>query len=143
LCDTAGAGLPEGLHHFRGERRGAEQINPAPASDGWRGEGGGTGAGREAQARAGLAHAGQRQDVHDDQDGGDAFPRAGSGQADGAADDRPQRAGRPDAQEPGGAGVGESGTRQQHPAAERAAEERLPGHHRDDDPQVPRHAGGP
>jgi hypothetical protein len=59
------------------------------------------------------------------------FKRARGGQADRAADDRPQRAGRPDAQEPRRAGPGQSWST---PAASarlnQLLKRRLPGHHR-------------
>ena len=59
--------LPEGLHPLRREGRGAAEVHPAPAPDGGGGQGGGARARSETLARPRLAHAGQRQDLHDDQ----------------------------------------------------------------------------
>ena len=143
LRRAAGAALPQGFHPLRGERGGAAEVHPAAASDGGGGQGGGARARPAALARAGLAHAGQRQDLHDDQGGGAALQGARGGEADHPADDRPQRAGRSDAQESRVGGPGQRGARRQHRGAEPAAAGGLPGHHRDDDPQVPRHAGEP
>ena len=90
-----------------------------------------------------MAHAGQRQDVHDDQGRRAAVQGGGRGQADRAGADRPQRAGRSDAAESGDARDREHPARPQHRAAEQAAEGRLPRDHRLDDPQVSGDAGGP
>ena len=114
LHHLAGASLFEGLDSLRGEGRGAEQIHPAPAPD--RGGGGDRGPRprSSAHARPRLEHPGQWQDFHHDQGVGDALPRTRGGQADSSTDDRPQRAGRPDAQEPRRARPGQPGARQQH-----------------------------
>ena len=74
--------------------------------------------------RPGLAHAGKRQDVHDDQGGGAALQGAGGEQADHPAHDRPQRAGRPDAAKPGSGRHEQRRARRQHRGAESTADER-------------------
>jgi len=56
------------FHPLRGERGGAAKVHPAlQPSDGRGGQGGGAALDPQRLARAGLAHAGQRQDLHDDQ----------------------------------------------------------------------------
>ena len=71
FCDRAArAALAQGLHPVRGEGRGAAEVHPPPAPDDGRGAGGGPlplAPPKPKRARAGVAHAGERQDLHDDQ----------------------------------------------------------------------------
>ncbi len=131
FCDRGHVlALLEGLHPLRGEGRGTPEVHPPPAPDDGRGARRGPLSVRAAEdrsaARTGVAHAGERQDFHDDQGRGAALQGGRGGQADRAGADRPQRAGRSDAAEPGDAGHQEHPARPQHRGVEQAAEGRLP-----------------
>ena len=84
---------------------------------------------------------GKRQDLYDDQVGGAIVQGSRGGETNYSNDDRPERAGRSDAQKSGFARVEQRRTRAQHRSPESAAQKRLSRHRRLDDPKVSGNAG--
>ncbi len=112
------AALPEGFHPLRREGRGTAKVHPAPASDGRRWTRWWHARSTHKRTRGLVWHTqGSGKTYTMIKAAGAALQSARGGEADHPADDRPQRAGRSDAQESGVSGLGQRGARRHRIAA--------------------------